>query len=76
MVHAYVMVVTGSGASPEVLSAVSEFENVTEAHIIAGEWDLVVEVEAEKVYEILRLVSSEIGTVDGVGTTRTYMVLE
>jgi DNA-binding Lrp family transcriptional regulator len=76
MVHAYVMVVTGSGTSPEVLSAVRAFENVTEAHIIAGEWDLVVEVEADRVYEILRLVSAEIGTVEDVGATRTYIVLE
>lgn len=76
MVHAYVMVATGSGMSPEVLASVEEFEYVTEGHIIAGEWDLVVEVDAERVYEVLKLVSSEIGTVDGVESTRTYIVLE
>lgn len=76
MVHAYVMITAGSGVAPDVLSAVSEFENVTEAHIIAGEWDLIAEVEADQVYEVLKLVSSEIGTVEGVGTTRTYIVLE
>jgi DNA-binding Lrp family transcriptional regulator len=76
MVHAYVMVATESGESPEVLSDVTGFESVTEAHIIAGEWDLVVEVEADRVYEILKLVSSEVGTVEGVQSTRTYIVLE
>lgn len=76
MVHAYVMVATESGTSPEVLSSVGEFENVTEGHIIAGEWDLLVEVEADRIYEVLKLVSSKIGTVDGVESTRTYIVLE
>lgn len=76
MVHAYVMVATGSGGSPDVLSAVREFERVTEAHIVAGEWDLVVEVDADRVYEVLSLVSAEIGTVEGVDATRTYIVLE
>lgn len=76
MVHAYVMVVTASGKSPEVLSEIIEFDGVAEAHILAGEWDLVVEVDAERVYDVLKLVSSNIGNVDGVGSTRTYIVLE
>ncbi|SEP24057.1 transcriptional regulator, AsnC family [Halogranum amylolyticum] len=76
MVHAYVMVATESGGSPDVLATVRKFDRVTEAHIVAGEWDLVVEVDADRVYEILSLVSSEIGTVAGVDATRTYIVLE
>ncbi|SFL56317.1 AsnC family protein [Halogranum rubrum] len=76
MVHAYVMVATESGKSPAVLSTVSEFENVTESHIVAGEWDLVVEVDADRIYEVLKLVSSNVGTVEGVEATRTYIALE
>lgn len=76
MVHAYVMVVTEAGTSPAVLSAVTEFEDVTEAHIVAGEWDIIVEVDVDRVYEVLKLVSSELSTVEGVEATRTYIALE
>lgn len=76
MVHAYVMIVAASGQSPEVLADLREVDDVTEAHIIAGEWDVVAELEAEKVYDILHTVSSNISNVEGVGVTRTYIVLE
>lgn len=76
MVHAYVMVAVASGQSPEVVTELREFDDVTEAHIIAGEWDVVAELDAEKVYDLLRTVSEHIGNVEGVGATRTYIVLE
>lgn len=76
MVHAYVMVTTESGKSPAVLSTVTEFEDVTEGHIVAGEWDLIVEVDVDRIYEVLKLASSKVATVEGVEATRTYIVLE
>lgn len=76
MVHAYVMVTVASGQSPEVLADLRESEDVTEAHIIAGEWDIVAELDAERVYDVLKTVSADLGNVEGVGSTRTYIVLE
>jgi len=76
MVDAFVMVKTGAGRSEEVVAAVREFADVTEAHIVAGEFDIMAEVAAEEVYDVLRAASSSIQDLDGVTGTRTYIALD
>ena len=76
MVHAFVMVQTGVAASESLLGRIRDFSPVSEAHIVAGEYDIIVELETEEVYEILQTTTSEIQSLDGVLGTRTYMSLE
>jgi DNA-binding Lrp family transcriptional regulator len=76
MVHAYVTVITGTGASPAVVEALRALDHVTEAHVITGAYDVLIELEVDDVSQILDLVASEIGALDGVGTTRTYIALD
>ena len=75
MVHAYVMVITAAGTSGDVLASATALPGVTEAHIVAGDYDLVVEMERDTVTDILHVVSSELGEIEGVGTTRTYVAI-
>lgn len=75
MVHAYVMLVTAAGKSSTVVDAVRNIEGATEAHVIAGEFDVIAELETEAVSDLLHVVSSEIGGLEGVGATRTYIAL-
>lgn len=75
MVHAYVMTRTAAGASPETLGAIREFEDVIEAHVVAGDYDIVVEIDAEDVYTILHVATAEIQSLDGIIDTRTYVSL-
>jgi DNA-binding Lrp family transcriptional regulator len=58
-----------------VHSQVQHIDGVTEAHVVAGAYDLVVEMDSENVTNLLDAVSSELGNVEGVGTTRTYIAL-
>jgi DNA-binding Lrp family transcriptional regulator len=76
MVHAYVTVITGTGASPAVLEQVRTLDPVTEAHVITGAYDVLIEVEVDDVSALLDLVAAEIQSLDGVGTTRTYIALD
>ncbi len=76
MVHAYVMVKTGAGASDVAVERIRGLPGILEAHIVAGAYDIVAEVEAEEVYDILRASSSEIQSLDGIDETRTYIALE
>ena len=76
MVHAFVMVKTGVGASESLIGTVRELASVTEAHIVAGDFDLIVEVDVEAVYEVLHTAASEIQALDGVEETKTYISLE
>lgn len=76
MLQAYVMLTTAAGTSRELLPKIREVEGVRRANIVAGEFDLVVDVEAESQQALLSLVSDEIQSLPGVGRTRTCVVLE
>lgn len=76
MVHAFVMVKTAAGKSEDLLSAVRELPDVREAHVVAGDYDMIVEVEAEEVYDILHAASSDIQSLDGVSDTKTYIAMD
>jgi len=76
MVDAFVMLRTGAGRSEDVVAAVREVEGVTEAHIVAGEFDVMAEVTAEEVYDVLKTASTSMQELDGVTETRTYIALD
>jgi len=76
MVHAFVMVQTDVGASESLLGMVRDLGPVAEAHIVAGEYDLIIELSVEEVYDVLKTTASEIQSLDGVLETKTYMSLE
>jgi len=76
MVHAFVMVKTGVAASESLLGMIRDLSPVSEAHIVAGEYDLIVELAADEIYEILQTTTSEIQSLDGVLETKTYVSLE
>ncbi|MCL9816468.1 Lrp/AsnC ligand binding domain-containing protein [Natronocalculus amylovorans] len=76
MVHAFIMVKTHAASSADLLGLVRELSPVTEAHIVAGAYDIIVEVESEGVYEVLQTAASEIQSFDGVADTKTYISLE
>ncbi len=75
MVHAFVMVKTDAGKSEEMVEATREVERVTEAHIVAGDYDIIAEVDTDEVYEVLKTASSGIQGLDGVADTKTYISL-
>ena len=65
MVHAFVM-----------LGMIREFPPVSEAHIVAGEYDIIVELSVDEVYDVLQTTASDIQSLDGVLETKTYISLE
>ncbi|MGM0604377.1 MAG: Lrp/AsnC ligand binding domain-containing protein [Halobacteriota archaeon] len=76
MVHAYVMVKTEAGTSEDLIGLVRDLTPVTEAHIVAGVHDLIVEVETAAVYDVLKTAASEIQSFDGVADTKTYISID
>ncbi|MGQ4557436.1 Lrp/AsnC ligand binding domain-containing protein [Halobellus sp. GM3] len=76
MVHAFIMVKTGVGESERLVNAIGDLGNVTEAHIVAGEYDIIVETDADEVYEVLNASSNEIQGLRGVTDTRTYIAMD
>jgi len=75
MVHAVVMVETGTAKSTEILDEITSLERVLEAHVVAGDYDIIAEVEAEAVGEVMSTVATAIRDIDGIDDTRTYVCL-
>lgn len=73
MVHAFVMVKTHVGSSESILESVRGVPEVEEAHIVAGAYDLIVEVDADDVQDVLGAAARGIRTLDGVAETKTYV---
>ena len=76
MVHAFVMVKTAAGKAEAMVDAAREIGTISEAHIVAGDYDIIAEVETEEVYDVLHTASSELQNLDGVENTKTYISLD
>jgi DNA-binding Lrp family transcriptional regulator len=75
MVRAYVTIMTGAGTSRSVVERLREVQGVLKADIVAGEFDVVAEVETDSETGLLALVTDDIQSIDGVGRTSTCIVL-
>jgi len=76
MVHAFVMVETAAGESESIRDRAVGFDGVTQAHVVAGEYDIIVEVDTEDVQDVLHTVSTKMQSLDGVVRTKTYISLD
>lgn len=76
MVRAYTTIITASGASEDAVAAIRDLPGVTEAHVVAGDFDVVAEIEGETVLDLQKIVTGGIHEVDDVGTTRTYIQMD
>ncbi|RQG98031.1 Lrp/AsnC family transcriptional regulator [Natrarchaeobius chitinivorans] len=76
MVHAFIMVKTAAGKSEGLLAAIRDLETVSTAHIVAGNYDIIAEVDAEEMYDVLKAVSSNMQGLEGVTDTKTYIAMD
>ncbi|WP_259518031.1 Lrp/AsnC ligand binding domain-containing protein [Halanaeroarchaeum sp. HSR-CO] len=75
MVHAVIMIRTDSGTAESVRDAVSALGSVADAHVVAGDFDVIAELDETEVYDVLDTASSSIQDTDGVQETKTYVSL-
>ena len=76
MVTAYIMVRVDAGKERAVLEQVRNFPEVKEAHIIYGEWDIVLKVEVDSIEGITSFVVDKLRKIDAVKLTSTMIVAE
>lgn len=55
----------------EVYNKVSEIEEISESHLLFGEYDLIVKLEAEDFDKLGKIVVDKIRHIDGVIDTKT-----
>lgn len=76
MVRAFIMVETAAGESEDLLGPITDLPNVAEAHVVAGDYDVIAEVEADEVYDVIHTASGEIRRLDGVVDSKTYVAMD
>ena len=75
MVRAFIMVKAGAGQAETLLTRIRELDHVADANIVAGDVDIIVEAEAEEVYDVINSAATEIRSFDDVNDTKTYVCL-
>lgn len=60
----------------EIVKKISKFPEVLEAHIITGDWDILVKVKAKDVEVIGKFVTDKLRKIEGVDKTLSCMVYE
>ncbi len=69
--RAYILIETSVGQAREVLASLRAMENVTEADIITGIYDLIALAEAEDMVALVDLVTARVQNIYGVERTIT-----
>ena len=69
--RAYILIETRVGEAKGVLSALRAMDNVAEADIITGTYDLIALAEAEDMVALVDLVTMQVQNIDGVERTIT-----
>jgi len=76
MVRAFIMVEAGTGHAESLQETIRGFDYVADSNVVAGDFDVIVEAEAEEVYDVINAVATEIRSLDDVSDTKTYVCLE
>lgn len=76
MARAFTMIDVAAGLEHDLCEAIRGIDGVVDAHIIAGDFDLIVELNCVSVHEVLETVTEQIRPLEGIGTTKTYICLD
>lgn len=72
--HAYVLIALQDCDEQEVLQELQDHEEVEEAHILFGEWDILIKLKVENPEEAGTFVMENIRALDEVQLTSTLIV--
>lgn len=76
MARAFIMVKIDTGHAEEIRHEIAGYDGVTDAHVVAGAYDLIVEAETPEVYDLMHTVATQVRGLAAVTDTKTYICLE
>jgi len=71
MVLGYVLVTTAPGKEHDVFNIISNVDQVVDIHLLFGEYDIIVKIEADDFDAVGQIVVEHIRTIEGVIDTKT-----
>jgi uncharacterized protein with GYD domain len=75
VVRAFVMIETAAGAASSVAETARSRSEVAEAHVVAGEYDVIAEVTGDSVDAVVGAAAA-LRSLDGVLDSRTYVAMD
>lgn len=76
MVTAYVMVKSMVGEVDDIRDAIRSIEGVVDAHIVAGDVDVIAKLDVPSPDAIKDLVADRVHGVEGIDSTTTYIAMD
>ncbi|MBV0924903.1 Lrp/AsnC ligand binding domain-containing protein [Halomicroarcula limicola] len=76
MVTAYIMVKAHTGDADRLKSEIEAIDGVQEAHIVAGDVDLIAKVSVDTPAEVKDVAATHIQDIEGVESTQTYIAMD
>ena len=76
MVTAYVMVKANTGEADRLKSEILDIDGVVDAHIVAGDVDIVAKLDVETPADVKEIAADGIQNVQGVEGTQTYIAMD
>jgi DNA-binding Lrp family transcriptional regulator len=76
VVVAYVAIKANTSEADRLLETVSAVEGVVDAHIVAGDVDLIAKLDVESPADVKQVAAEGLGGIEGVETTTTYIAME
>ncbi|NIB99875.1 Lrp/AsnC ligand binding domain-containing protein [Halobacterium sp. R2-5] len=73
MVTAYVLVKANTGEADRLLDEIASVDGVTDAHIVAGDVDVIAKLDVESPTDVKDIAANTIQHTDGVEDTETYI---
>jgi DNA-binding Lrp family transcriptional regulator len=73
MVTAYVLVNAPTGDADRLLDDVAAIDGVVDAHLVAGDVDLIAKLDVDSPTEVKDIAANRIQHTDGVEDTETYI---
>ncbi|WP_227380917.1 Lrp/AsnC family transcriptional regulator [Haladaptatus halobius] len=76
MVTAYVLIKANVPTVDQIRDTIMEINGVEDAHIVAGDVDIITKVVVGSPADVREIVASGILSIDGIEHTYTYMAME
>lgn len=76
MVIAYILIKANTSEADRLLEEISALEDVLDAHVVAGDVDLIAKIEVDTPQDVKEIVANTIQSIDGVENTETYISME
>ena len=76
MVTAYIMIKANTGDADRLREEIEAVEGVLEAHIVAGDVDVIAKVQVDSPAAVKDVAATHIQGIDGVESTQTYIAMD